>query len=184
MLGGLVSSRNVIQQKTMTSNTRATTTVKTTQTTKSTTKKKKKKKKRKTKQKTNNDHEQCFYVGLPWPLPEEHPEGAQTSPKRFPRTCKIKRNDTQSALKNIAGSKPSNLRACRRILRACRHAGTSRRAPKPRYSRHLTFQSPKIFPRGPRITIYRQCRRSITRSVLAFECWVIGLRCRSNCLHV
>ena len=42
--------------------------------------------------------------------------------------------------------KQSNLRACRRILRACRHSGTSRRAPKPRASRHLLFSKPQDFP--------------------------------------
>ena len=142
MLGGPVSLRNVIQQTTMTSNTRATTTVKTTQTTKSTTKKKKRKKK----QKTNNYHEQCFYVDLPWPLPQEHPKGAQESRKRLLRTYQSRRKDTQSALRNIAGSKQSNLQACRRILRACRRPGTSRRAPKPRASRHLPFSEPQDLP--------------------------------------
>ena len=140
MLGGLVSLRNVIQQKTMTSNTTATTTAKTTQTTKSTTKKKKQK------QKTNNDHEHGFSVDLPWPLPEEHRKGAQESPKRVLRAYKSRPRDPQSAPRSIAGSKQSNLQACRRILRACRHSGTSRRAPKPRASRHLPFSEPQDLP--------------------------------------
>ena len=171
--------RNVIQQTTMTSNTRATTTVKTTQTTKSTTKKKRKKK-----QKTNNYHEQCFYVDLPWPLPQEHPKGAQESPKRLLRTDKSRTRDPQSAPRNIARSKQSNLKACRRILRACRHSGTSRKGSQATILETFdVFRAPKTSPRGPQVLIYRPCQRSIARNVLAFEFWAIGPRCRSNCMH-
>ena len=38
------------------------------------------------------------------------------------------------------------MQACRRILRACRHSGTSRSASKPRSSRHLPFSEPQDFP--------------------------------------
>ena len=69
--------KNVIQQKTMTSNTRATTTVKTTQTTKSTTKKKKRKKK----QKTNNDREQYVFLVCPGRCPKN----TTKEPKKAPR---------------------------------------------------------------------------------------------------
>ena len=100
---------------------------------------------------------------------EEHTKADQKIPKARPET-----------------SLDQNNRICKPVGGFCELVGI-REAPEGLPSHDprdiYRFQSPKTFPRVPQVTIYRPCRRSMARNVLAFEFGVIGLRCRSICLH-